>query len=213
MRLWLPATLTAAALTMAVPASAQSIFTTYDDAPVIGPNGIAITPSIASVAATFSGTTERFGTLYGARVTFGVGERADISATIGRFQEAGGGGGVNLLNLGVKVPLWADRVSLLAPVGLSFGSGVDVGQTAHIDPGIVFTTPIGTMVDLNPSARVILPFCDGCDPLLGFEVGLGMRSSGSRVNIRPTFGVVVNPQEGGVIWTIGGAVTFATRRN
>jgi len=197
---------------MAVPASAQSIFTTYDDAPVLGPNRIAITPSIASVAATFNGTTERFGTLYGARVTFGAGERADISATLGRFQEAGGDG-VNLMNLGVKVPISAGRVSLLAPIGFSFGSGVEVGQSAHVDPGIAFTRPIGKTVDLNPSARVILPFCDDCDPLLGFEVGVGMRSSGNHVNVRPTFGVVVNPRESGVIWTIGGAVTFATRRN
>jgi hypothetical protein len=211
MRLSIPATLAAAALTMAVPASAQSIFTTYEDAPVVGANGIAVTPSIASVAATFNGTTERFGSLYGARVAFGVGERADISATIGRFQEAGGGG-VNLLNLGVKLPLSPGRVSLLAPVGFSFGSGVEVGQTAHVDPGIVFTTPIGNTVDLNPSARVIVPFCDDCDPLLGFEVGVGLRSSASRVNIRPTFGVMVNPRESGVIWTIGGAVTFATNR-
>jgi hypothetical protein len=212
MRLWLHVTLSAAALSIAAPASAQSLFTTFEDAPLVVSRGVAVTPSITSVAAMFNGTTERFGTLYGARVTFGAGERADISATVGRFQEAGGGG-VNLMNLGVKVPLSAGRVALLAPVGFSFGSGIEeVGQTAHVDPGIVFTTPIGTMVDLNPSARVILPFCDECHPLLGFEVGVGMRSSDSRVNVRPTFGVVVNPRESGVIWTVGGAVTLATKR-
>lgn len=211
MRFWLPATLTAAVFTMAVSASAQSLFTTFEDAPLVVSRGVAITPSMTSLAATFNGTTERFGTLYGARVTFGAGDHADISATLGRYQEAGGGG-VSLMNLGVKVPLSAGRVALLAPVGFSFGSGIEVKQTAHVEPGIVFTTPIGKMVDLNPSARVILPFCDDCDPLLGFEVGVGMRSSRSRVNVRPTFGVVVNPRESGVIWTLGGAVTVATKR-
>ena len=210
MRLWLQMMLSAAALSIAAPASAQSLFTTFEDAPLVVSGGVAVTPSIASVAATFNGSTERFGTLYDARVTFGAGAHADISATLGRFQEAGGDG-VSLMNLGVKVPLSAGRVSLLMPVGFSFGSGIEVGQTIHVDPGIVFTKSISKSVDWNPSARVILPFCDACHPLLGVELGVGLRSSDNLITVRPTFGLLVNPRESGVVWTGGLAVTVATK--
>jgi hypothetical protein len=72
----------------------------------------------------------------------------------------------------------------------------------------VFTSPINAHVDFNPSVRLIVPFCEGCDTLLGFNLGFGIGSPARRTILRPEIGFVANPGERGVIWSFGLGVSF-----
>jgi hypothetical protein len=63
-------------------------------------------------------------------------------------------------------------------------------------------------VDLNPSARLIVPFCENCDTLLGFNIGVGLGPADRRIRVRPEFGILVDPGEEGVAWSFGAGVSF-----
>jgi hypothetical protein len=63
-------------------------------------------------------------------------------------------------------------------------------------------------VDLNPSARLMMPFCDGCDTLLGFNIGVGVGLANRTIRVRPEFGIVVDPREEGVMWSFGAGLSF-----
>jgi len=214
MTLRLPTILAAALLACAVsrPVLAQSVYTIYEDARKLASDDIAVTPKASSLVEASGGESSRFGALFGARVDVGIWRRADVSVAFDRFQLVGEQGGFNFMNAAVKVPIQPGRLAVFAPIGFAFGGGADVGQSVHLDPGVVYTRDLTKTIDLNPSARVIVPFCDGCEALVGFELGVGVHVAHPRMVARPTLGVLVNPRRSGAIWTFGGAVTMTMKR-
>jgi hypothetical protein len=66
--------------------------------------------------------------------------------------------------------------------------------------------PAGNLVDINPAVRVLIPTCDECEVLLGFNLGAGIKA-GERAILRPEFGILVNSGEDGVVWHFGFAVS------
>jgi hypothetical protein len=96
-----------------------------------------------------------------------------------------------------------DRIAVAARVGFLFGDEVPVNRSWHVDPTVLFTLPLTDQIDLNPSVRWLMPFCEGCKTLFGFNVGVGISPGSRRLKVRPEVGLLFSPHEGGVVWTMG----------
>jgi hypothetical protein len=60
----------------------------------------------------------------------------------------------------------------------------------------------------SPSTRLIVPFCENCNRLLGFNIGVGVGPADRRIRVRPEFAIVVDPGGEGIVWSFGAGVSF-----
>jgi hypothetical protein len=184
----------------------------YQDARIVRPGQVEITPSISPIFITSGGDTEHVGTQLGAHAIFGAADRVDFGIGYARFEvDDEAAGGTNVLGFGPRYGLVRGRLTAAAPVGFAFGGGADAGDSFQVQPALLFTTPIGQNADFNPSVRLLVPFCDGCDTMVGFNFGLGLGSRTGQMRVRPEIGFVVNPGERGVTWSFGLGVSFRAR--
>jgi hypothetical protein len=184
----------------------------YQDARIVPPGEVAITPSVSPVMATFEGRTDHVANQFGVHAILGVAGRFDVGLGYARFQVAGDtDAATNILGFGPRYGLVRGRIAAIAPFGFAFGGGVDAGETFQVQPGLQFTTPISRHVDFNPSVRLIVPFCQGCDMQLAFNLGFGIGSPARRTVFRPEIGFAVNPGDGGMIWSFGAGVSLRAR--
>jgi hypothetical protein len=186
----------------------------FHDARLVPPGNVEVTPAIAGLGFSGDGESEYLANAFGVQALVGVHERVNIGGGYVRFEEREFRGGVNAVGGGVKLALKKDRIALGIPVSALFGEGVDVNETWQLHPIVFFTVPIGPRFDFNPSARVLIPFCDDCerDVLLGFNAGFGWRPFAQPITLRPEAGILVNPGETGVLWTFGVGVSFRSDR-
>jgi hypothetical protein len=185
----------------------------FTDARLIGKDRVEVTPHVSATGFTEGGESEHTANNFGVLVVGGVHERVDIGAGFVRTQSADGGGGINLAGFGPRFGVYdrnpnGPKFALATPIGFAFGRNVETSESLLFSPTLLATFPLSDRVDLNPSARLMLPFCDGCDTLLGFNIGVGVSPADRRIRVRPEFGILVDPREEGVVWSFGAGVSF-----
>ena len=201
--LFLPALLAVAtAITGCAPA--------FQDARLVGPGNVEVTPNIAPILISGDGETEHIGNMFGAHVMAGVSERLNVAVGYARFQVADEDEGTNLIGFGPKFSVQRDRVAVALPVSFAFGGGVETADSFVFSPTAFFTVPISDRVDVNPAGKLVIPLCDDCDVLVGFNLGVGIRAT-ARVTIRPETSFLFNPGESGTVWSAGVGVSFRPR--
>ena len=121
-----------------------------------------------------------------------------------------GGAGAHAVRFGPKVGIVPDRIAVATRVGFLFGDEVPVAQSWHMEPALLFTVPLTNRIDLNPSARLLIPFCEDCETLFGFNVGAGISPGSRRLTLRPEIGLLFSARESGVVWTMGLGLSFRT---
>jgi hypothetical protein len=183
----------------------------FQDARLVPARRAEITPSFSGSVATAEGETEYLANTFGVQAQFGVHESFNIGVAYARFQDESGEGGVNAIGFGPKIGVEKDRFALALPVSLAFGEDIDVADTFQLHPTALVTVPINPNVDFNPSARLLIPFCDGCDILVGLNAGFGFRPGGGRITLRPEAGAVFSPGESGIVWVFGLGVSIRDR--
>jgi hypothetical protein len=182
----------------------------FQDARLVAPGTMEITPSLAPILVSGEGETEHVGNMFGAHLIAGVSDRVNIGVGYARFQVADEDEGTNLIGFGPKFALAPDRAALALPFSFAFGGGIETSDSFVFSPTAFFTVPIGDRVDFNPAGKVVIPFCDDCDVLVGFNVGVGVRAA-ERVIIRPEMSFLFNPGEEGTVWSAGVGVSFRSR--
>jgi hypothetical protein len=182
----------------------------FQDARLVGPGRIEVTPHLSASGISAEGEREHIANTYGAHVIVGVHERLDVGIGYSRVQFVDEDGGGNLLGFGPRVGLITDRVAFALPLGFAFGEDADVSETFTLQPTALVTIPAGRIVDLNPSFRVVIPTCEDCgsNTLIGFNFGVGIRLNQQRVILRPEAGFLRNPGETGTVWMFGFGVSF-----
>jgi hypothetical protein len=126
---------------------------------------------------------------WGLQLATGVHERIDLRARYVYVE------GIHVLGFGPKLGLVRDKVALHLPVGFAFGEDVDSGESWQIHPTLLLTAPVNRHVELNASAKALIPFSDG-DTLAAFNVGAGFGDL-DRWAIRPEIGFMFNPGDSG----------------
>jgi hypothetical protein len=147
----------------------------------------------------------------GLQAAIGVGRLVDMRARYERISVNGEGEGTNVLGIGPKVAFVEDRVAFHLPVGLAFGGGIESSDTWEMHPTILLTAPLDGKLEVNGSAKMLVPLTTGRgDPLVAFNVGLGISSDLTRWALRPEFGVMFNPGESGHFQHVSLGLTIFT---
>jgi hypothetical protein len=180
----------------------------FSDARLVGRGQTEVTASLTPTGASVMGDSRYLMNDYRIQAMHGVSDRLDMGAGYARLQMTKGGAGAHALGFGPKVSLVPDRVAIATRVGFLFGDEVPVQRSWHMEPALLFTVPLSDGIDLNPSVRLLMPFCEECEALFGFNVGVGISPPAWQVKLRPEMGLLFSTRESGVVWTMGFGVSF-----
>jgi len=170
------------------------VFSDLQSAKLVGKGRVEATPSFSTVSASDSGHIQDHG---GLQLAAGVHDKVDVRVRYERIWIEDGGG-VNVLGFGPKVQLFKNYAALYVPVGFAFGGDFDSGKTWAIHPTLLLTGQVHPNVELNWSAKYLVPFSEEAgDDLLAFNLGLGLGPATGRWAVRPEFGWLTNPRDEG----------------
>lgn len=196
----------AAALVMA-----QGCAPMFSDARLVGRGQTELTASLTPTGASVMGDSRHLMNDFRVQGMHGLTDRLDLGVGYARLQMTRGGTGAHAIGFGPKLSVVPDRVAVAVRTGFLFGDEVPVAESWHLDPTLLFTVPLTNRVDLNPSVRFLIPFCEDCETLFGFNVGVGISPGSRRLKLRPEIGLLFSPRESGVVWTMGLGLSFQTR--
>jgi hypothetical protein len=98
----------------------------------------------------------------------------------------------NILAFGPKMRLAKNWLALYVPIGFAFGGDVeDSSESWQVHPTLLMTLPIGKFIELNPSAKVMIPLSstEGLQTLYAFNLGLALSTDVRKWAIRPEVGL------------------------
>jgi hypothetical protein len=168
------------------------VFSELQGARLVGPHKVELTPSASTVYFSDSGGSDHLQDHVGLQVATGVSPKVDL-----RFRYEHVIGGVNVFGLGPKLQLVKDRVAFYAPVGFAIGGGIETSKTWELQPTLLFTQPATSTVDLNLSAKYLIPLHGGGDGLVALNVGLGLGPESKKWAFWPEVGWLFDPGNSG----------------
>jgi hypothetical protein len=171
-------------------------FSELQSARLAGTHRIELTGSYGTVSFSDDDETEKVQNQYGVQLATGMSDAVDARLRYERITADDGDGALNVLGFGPKVRLLPDRIALYVPVGFAFGEDIDVSETWQIHPTLLATVPVVDMVEVNGSAKLLVPFESDFDTTVAFNLGLGIGNM-NRIVVRPEFGFLFNPGEDG----------------
>jgi hypothetical protein len=166
-------------------------FSDLQSAKLLGRGNVEVTPSYTSVSATSEGETQHIQNHYGVQAGYGLFgfmdlrlryERIDLNADEDSI-------GVNVFGFGPKFRLFKNWLALYVPVGFAFGSDVQTSESWQVHPTLLATLPIGKSLEINPSAKVMIPFQGDYSTLYAFNLGLAISTDVSKWALRPEIGI------------------------
>jgi hypothetical protein len=194
------------------------VFSDLQSARLVGRDRVEVTASASRVSVSSEelddgddiDVTDQFGV----QVATGLTDWMDARLRFERVElkDAGGDevGGVNVLGLGPKFQIVKDRVAAYLPVGLAFGEDVDASETWQFHPTLLLTLPAHRNVEMNASAKCLIPLRGELDNVVAFNFGLGLGRLESWA-IRPEVGFLINPGESGHFTHFSLGVSFRAR--
>jgi len=181
-------------------------FSDFQSARTVPPGEVEITGSYSYVQAANNGEREKMQDEFGLQAAWGLGNRTELRA---RYHLIGvGDETVSVLGVGPKFGLSPETVALYLPLGIGFGSDIEVSKTIAFQPTLLLTIPAGRNLEVTTSAKAhVWLNADDADPLLAFNLGFGIGPDVRRWAIRPEVGVMIDPGEDGSVWQFGVAVS------
>jgi hypothetical protein len=199
-------------LLLATASACAPPFSELQSARLAGTDRVELTGSYGSVSFSDDDETEKVQNQYGVQLATGISNAVDARLRYERITADDGDGALNVLGFGPKVRLMPDRFALYVPVGFAFGEDVDVSETWQIHPTLLATVPVVDMVEVNGSAKLLIPFESDFDTTVAFNLGLGIGDM-NRIVVRPEVGFLFNPGEDGYFRHFSiGLTYYAPRR-
>lgn len=182
-----------------VSARAQYLFSNLQSASILKPKQVEVTPDFSTVSFSMSGESGHVWDIYGLQMGIGVFKGVEFRARYGYLKLSGGySSHVSFATFGPKIGLWKDFLSLYVPFEFGFGDNVDVSQTWSVHPTLMGTIPVGKSVEINPAAKVLIPFQKDSQTLVALDLGLGILLLDSKnLVIRPEGGILLHPGDSG----------------
>ncbi len=201
-------------LTVLFPGCFAPVFSDLQSAKLVGPGNLEVTPSFSSVSFSSEGESRDVQNHLGIQAGLGVSSIMDfrgryehISVDQGESESFG----VNVLGFGPKFSLVKDWVAFYVPVGFAFGEGIEVSDSWQVHPTLLLTLPVSKYIELNPSAKILIPFQDEKDILVAFNLGAGISTNLEKLAIRPELGFLINPGESGSYMHLSIGFTYYTK--
>lgn len=193
-------------------ASCVAPFSDFQSAGLLGKGNIEVTPSFSSVSVTDEGETQHLQNQVGVQAGYGLLGFVDlrlryenVRATIDEETVI-----ANIFALGPKFRLLKNRLSFYVPVGFAFGGDVEnISDSWQVHPTLLATLPIGNVLEINPSAKIMIPFNGDIETLYAFNLGAAFSSDVRKWAIRPEIGICTN-FEGGHFMHFGIGLTLSS---
>ena len=204
----------AAILMIAMPACLVPPFSSLQDARLAGRGKIELTPFYSSIGSVSGGESSHSQDDYGLQGFWGAARWLDVGFRYEYLNYPGSGGeydtseSAHTVAAGPKFSLIKDHVAVGLPVGFAFGEDIRPRDTWKFMPTALFTLPLWKTVDVNLSAKALIPLQRGPGTLYAVNVGLGIRPGGGAVNFRPEAGMLVGPGGGGWNYHLSLGISF-----
>jgi|AntRauTorcE11897_2_1112592.scaffolds.fasta_scaffold30984_2 hypothetical protein len=185
-----------------------TVFSDYQSAKILPEGSSEITGHYSNSNYHSDGDAQTAQSNMGIQYAYGLKERVEIRAMV-QTPKANGEEYFEYLVIGggPKFSVVKDHVAVYVPVGTVFGSGIEAIDQIEIHPTLLLSyDPIETM-ELNSSAKMIIPANSNKDMLLALNFGLGIIVSES-FTIRPVYGMLFDPGEEGYFSDFGIGVSY-----
>ncbi|HET9315795.1 MAG TPA: hypothetical protein VFQ51_09400 [Vicinamibacteria bacterium] len=197
-----------------VMASCAPVFSDLQSARLLDRGRVELTPS-ASHVRTSCDADDDCGHLqdnFGVQVGVGVHEAVELRARYEHVKVVEDGPSFEVVGIGPKLRLVEDHLALYVPIGRAFGGPEDaeLGDSWQVHPTLLATAPLHRNVEVNASAKYLIPLNDGGDNLVAFNLGLGLGQL-DKWAIRPEMGVMFDPGEDGRFYHFSLGVSFRPR--
>ncbi len=184
------------------------VFSDLQSARLVGKKNVEVTPSYSTVAFTEDRESEGIQNHIGAQVAVGLSDKVDLRIRLEHIWVKDDSFSEQVFGVGPKISLAKDRVAAYLPVGFALS---DIGGSFEFHPTLLFTLPVvQNQIDFNPAAKYLIAFCEDCENLLAFNLGLALSNDLSKWAFRTEYGFLINPGESGSYrhFTVGFSFTF-----
>ena len=205
---------------LAFAAGCVAPFSEMQSAKMLGKGNFEVTPGFTTVSVSDEGETEHLQNEIGAQIGYGIANFLDLRLRYEHIYASVEDEGetetisANVLAFGPKFRLAKDWLALYIPIGFGFGGDLDsedISDTWQVHPTLLMTLPIGKFLEINPSAKIMIPFSsDSFDTLYAFNLGLAISSDISKWAVRPEVGICTN-FEGGHFLQFSIGLTLGSR--
>lgn len=198
--------LLAVGVALAFAAGCVAPFSEMQSAKMLGKGNFEVTPGFTTVSVSDEGETEHIQNEYGAQIGYGLANFLDLRL---RYEHLAGTFAIedeeesistNVLAFGPKFRLAKNWLAFYVPIGFAFGGDLEPGdadETWQIHPTLLATLPLGKYLEINPSAKIMIPFSsDNFDTLYAFNLGLALSTDLSKWAVRPEVGICTNFEGG-----------------
>jgi hypothetical protein len=197
-------------LCAAAPACLVPPFSTLQDAKLVGPGKVEVTPFYSSIGASSEGETKHMQDDFGVQAEAGIFRWLDVGFRYEYLRHLDSGDryddsfDAHIVAAGPKFSLVKNRLSVALPVGFAFG----VGVTWEFQPTILFTLPVGSVVDINVSAKALIPVQSEGNTLYAVNFGLGIKPGEKALTLRPEAGLLFDTEGEGFYFHLSLGLSF-----
>lgn len=192
------------------------VFSELQSARLLGPKNLEITPGFSSVSCSGDGETEHAYNHYGLQLGIGISNKMDFRL---RYEYVGSGEEfcdsdiIHIFGFGPKFSISKDRVAFYVPVGFALAEDIEISDTIQVHPTLLLTFPISRNIDINPSAKILIPL-KGIGATM-YAVNLGAAVSGNLMKwaLRPEVGFLFIPDGEGYFFHFSLGFSYFVRRS
>lgn len=194
--------------------NAQTYHNTFDKAQSIGEGVIEVSGNYAYQSYRYDGEGNGVANTYGLRVGYGLDNHFDIKFSWTAWQwddtEFIGDDNMNFFVFKPKYSFGEEgMVALAVPIGLrSYSYGDETENKFYLAPEVMFNYPVNEFFEAGANGRFVFPFEEKADPMIGFNVSVGVSSDLTQWVVRPELGVLFEPGEDGFYLTPGIAASY-----
>lgn len=187
--------LLALATALAFASGCVAPFSDLQSAKLVGKGNFEVTPGYSSISAADEGESQKIQDHYGVQVGYGLTKSIDLRLRYEylSFTLEDETAHLNIFGFGPKFRLFKNWLAFYVPVGFAFGGDLEDGATSEswqVHPTLLATVTVGKFLEINPSAKIMIPFeKDSFDTLYAFNLGFALSTDVSKWAIRPEVGV------------------------
>jgi hypothetical protein len=188
------------------------VFSSFQDARLLSPGDLQITPIVGKVTYSWEGEdSEDASDNLGLALALGATDKMNFRLRVERM-DCGEGLVINYLGVGPKFGSPAGTIALDLPVCMFFGEDINEDESVHIQPTLLLTHPVASWVDANVALKYAYFFDTDSDPYVAGSFGFGLGKREDLAHFRPEISYMKILGEDVSYLNYGIGVSFDLRR-